>query len=104
MIRHAAGKHRGVTGPAVFDSHHDVKNRPTLWSINGRFLTQRVTGLQRYAREMTKAIDVRLAVGEALARRVRWDVVVPADYATVPVYQKLTVRRSRAAMATLESS
>ena len=25
--------------------------------INGRFLTQRITGVQRYALEMTKAID-----------------------------------------------
>ena len=25
--------------------------------INGRFLTQRITGVQRYAREMTLALD-----------------------------------------------
>jgi glycosyltransferase involved in cell wall biosynthesis len=31
------------------------------WSINGRFLTQPVTGVQRYAREIVRAMDARLA-------------------------------------------
>ena len=30
--------------------------RPTVY-INGRFLTQRVTGVQRYAREVLRALD-----------------------------------------------
>ena len=29
------------------------------WTINGRFLTQRTTGVQRYAREICAAIDER---------------------------------------------
>jgi glycosyltransferase involved in cell wall biosynthesis len=32
-----------------------------IWSINGRFLTQPVTGVQRYAREIVRAMDACLA-------------------------------------------
>ncbi|WP_431302561.1 glycosyltransferase family 4 protein [Sediminicoccus sp. BL-A-41-H5] len=34
-------------------------------AINGRFLTQGLTGVQRYAREMTRALDALAARGEA---------------------------------------
>ena len=65
------------------------------WSINGRFLTQQITGVQRYAREITKAIDAHLVADDALSRRMRWDIVVPADCDAVPAYQAIAVRRSR---------
>ena len=34
-------------------------------AINGRFLTQGLTGVQRYAREMTRALDLLVAAGAA---------------------------------------
>ncbi len=68
---------------------------PARWSINGRFLTQQTTGVQRYAREITGAIDARLAADAALARRMRWEIVVPADCADVPDYHAIGVRRTR---------
>ncbi len=68
-------------------------DRPARWSINGRFLAQRTTGVQRYAREMTRAIDARLAGDDTLARRMRWDIVVPADCEVVPPYAAIEVRR-----------
>ncbi|UPY35471.1 glycosyltransferase family 1 protein [Sediminicoccus sp. KRV36] len=39
-------------------------------AINGRFLTQGLTGVQRYAREMTRALDALVAAGEAPAMRL----------------------------------
>jgi glycosyltransferase involved in cell wall biosynthesis len=39
-------------------------------AINGRFLTQGLTGVQRYAREMTRALDGLVARGEAPAMRL----------------------------------
>lgn len=49
--------------------------QPTLY-INGRFLTQRLTGTQRFARELVDALDWRLA---AAARPPRCVIVLPAD-------------------------
>lgn len=39
-------------------------------AINGRFLTQGLTGVQRYAREMTRALDALVASGEAPPMRL----------------------------------
>ncbi|WJR81422.1 glycosyltransferase family 1 protein [Bradyrhizobium sp. NP1] len=51
------------------------------WAINGRFLTQRMTGVQRYAYEIVSALDVILtqAGGDAPAMRL---VVPPGVEAT----------------------
>ena len=68
---------------------------PPLWSINGRFLTQPQTGVQRYAGEITRALDAALARDETLARSTRWDVIVPADCEAMPNYEMLPVRRAR---------
>ncbi|HZT49628.1 MAG TPA: glycosyltransferase family 1 protein, partial [Hyphomicrobiaceae bacterium] len=38
------------------------------WSINGRFVTQPLTGVQRYAREIVTALDHWLAEAHPLAR------------------------------------
>jgi glycosyltransferase involved in cell wall biosynthesis len=39
-------------------------------TLNGRFLTQKLTGVQRYAREITAALDALAAKGEAPALRL----------------------------------
>jgi len=64
------------------------------WSINGRFLTQPQTGVQRYAGEMTRAIDGALAADGTLARRLRFEIIVPADCTAAPDYRAIRVRRS----------
>ena len=49
--------------------------------INGRFLSQKITGVQRYAAEMVKAVD-SLLVSErspAALREADWQLLVPAD-------------------------
>ncbi len=47
------------------------------WAINGRFLAQPVTGVQRYAREVVKALDARIAAGDPLARSLDVELLVP---------------------------
>jgi glycosyltransferase involved in cell wall biosynthesis len=48
------------------------------WSINGRFITQPVTGVQRYAREIVRALDHLLCQDHPLARGLELQLVVPA--------------------------
>lgn len=47
------------------------------WVINGRFLTQPLTGVQRYAREVVAAMDRLLAEGHPLGRGLRLELVTP---------------------------
>jgi glycosyltransferase involved in cell wall biosynthesis len=49
------------------------------WCINGRFLGQPLTGVQRYAREIVAALDRHLADGHPLARDLDLALVVPGD-------------------------
>ena len=55
--------------------------------INGRFLGQRVTGVQRYARETMNALDELLAAGTG---GLRWTVLVPRG-TPVPAFRHLAV-------------
>jgi glycosyltransferase involved in cell wall biosynthesis len=47
------------------------------WTINGRFLSQPVTGVQRYAREIVGALDGLLAAGHPLGRGLDIAVALP---------------------------
>lgn len=47
------------------------------WTINGRFLTQPVTGVQRYARAIVASLDKHLAQGHPLARDLEVEIVAP---------------------------
>lgn len=60
--------------------------------INGRFLQQPVTGVQRYGRELLKAWDDLLARGEIDQRRVRFQVLVPRCPIDVPKLRHIEVR------------
>ncbi len=64
---------------------------PALWSINGRYLTQPQTGVQRYAGEITRAVDTALAADEHLARRMRWELILPPGCAA-PRLDAIAVR------------
>jgi len=52
-------------------------NLPARIYINGRFLQQPVTGVQRYARELLKAWDQMLAAGEIDPRGVEFRLLAP---------------------------
>ena len=45
------------------------------WSINGRFLTKPVTGVQRYAREILFALDALKGERHALTRDLELEVL-----------------------------
>ena len=47
------------------------------WYINGRFLTQPMTGVQRYAHEIVRALDQHLADEHPSARGLSIELVVP---------------------------
>ncbi len=47
------------------------------WTINGRFLTQPVTGVQRYARAIVVALDRHLAQEHPLGRDLELEIVAP---------------------------
>jgi len=60
-------------------------------SINGRFLAQPLTGVQRFARELTRALDKRITAGtvpDAL-KAVKWRLIVPRN---TPVALDLDLR------------
>ncbi|WP_181705388.1 glycosyltransferase family 4 protein [Chthonobacter rhizosphaerae] len=54
-----------------------------LWAINGRFLSQPMTGVQRYAREVVRALDKLVAAGTATATDLDVELLAPPG-ATVP--------------------
>lgn len=61
------------------------------WAINGRFLTQRMTGVQRYAHEIVLALDVLLSRMDANASSLR--LVVPPN-AEIPALSNIAVCRT----------
>jgi glycosyltransferase involved in cell wall biosynthesis len=66
--------------------------RERSWAINGRFLSQRTTGVQRYAREIVVAIDVILSQMGDEAETIRL-IIPPAASETLPL-SKIAVRRT----------
>lgn len=47
------------------------------WSINGRFLTQPLSGVQRYAQEIARGLDTLIAEEHPLARGLSLELLVP---------------------------
>lgn len=68
------------------------------WTINGRFLTQPLTGVQRYAREIVSALDQLMAQGHPLARDLKVEIVGPPgaaqDLALERIEQRVAGRSS----------
>lgn len=54
---------------------------PQTIFINGRFLTQKVTGVQRFCREMTRAIDELLMTEDTPLAARRWVLLTPRNTA-----------------------
>ena len=52
---------------------------PGHWAINGRFLAQQMTGVQRYAREIVRAMDRLLAWHPGIARHLDLELLIPPD-------------------------
>lgn len=64
-------------------------------TINGRFLSQSLTGVQRYAAEMVKAMDYLLASGEAPRQLMdaEWSILAPPNAQTLPGLRHMHVRQ-----------
>jgi glycosyltransferase involved in cell wall biosynthesis len=63
------------------------------WTINGRFLTQRVTGVQRYAREIVNALDDLLTQGNPLGGDLNVELVAPRSALELPQFRCIATRR-----------
>ena len=59
------------------------------FAINGRFLTQAVTGVQRYAREITASLDAIVTENGGTAK-----LYTPPGVPSVPTYQTIAVRQT----------
>jgi glycosyltransferase involved in cell wall biosynthesis len=64
------------------------------FAINGRFLTQRITGVQRYAREIVGALDQILSERGGAARLPRMRLVVPPGLETKPVLANIGIEKT----------
>lgn len=65
-----------------------MDGRPRIY-INGRFLTQRITGIQRYSREVLNALDQEICVRPEL-KRFEWVLVTPPK-AIIPNVKAISV-------------
>ncbi|MCO5964850.1 glycosyltransferase family 4 protein [Sinorhizobium meliloti] len=61
------------------------------WTINGRFLAQPLTGVQRYAIEIVRALDELLVEQPLLASKLKIELLVPRE-ARVPSLQTISSR------------
>ncbi|AGA11027.1 glycosyltransferase family 1 protein [Sinorhizobium meliloti] len=61
------------------------------WTINGRFLAQPLTGVQRYAFEIVRALDELIVNQPLLASRLKIELLVPRD-AKVPSLRAISTR------------
>lgn len=55
------------------------------WTINGRFLSQPTTGVQRYAREIVRSLDALIAERGPLTRGLELRLHCPADSSGLPL-------------------
>ncbi len=64
---------------------------PTGIAVNGRFLTQPVTGVQRYAHELLLSLDAQLDSEQGPSPEI--EVLVPPTDCALPSYRNISVRR-----------
>lgn len=62
------------------------------WSINGRFLTQSLSGVQRYAHEIVRQLDKLIEEEHELTRGLALDVLTPPGAKALPHLQSVRVR------------
>lgn len=61
------------------------------WAINGRFLTQRMTGVQRYAHEIVTALDEILSDRGDPVKLPAFQLVLPPGVAAKPALSKIGI-------------
>ena len=73
------------------DALGDPHRPRRMWSINGDFLNLRPTGVVRYAREVTRALDEMLEEGHPLGADLDLRVITPAAPFASPPFAKIAV-------------
>lgn len=61
--------------------------------INGRFLCQPVTGVQRYALQLVRSLDSVLCEAEYEKLNIKCIIIVPNDIKVLPVYNKISIKK-----------
>lgn len=61
--------------------------------VNGRFLTQSTSGVQRFCRELLAAVDKHLHEHPASAQGLAWELWVPEGARDLPTYQAIRLRQ-----------
>ena len=62
----------------------DVQKK-AVWVINGHFVAQQITGVQRYANEIVRALDEILWVNPDVADRLDFQLVMPQSPVQPPL-------------------
>lgn len=62
-----------------------VDHMARRWTINGRFLAQPTTGVQRYAREVARSLDSLIAEQVPLARGLEVELLCPPGCGVIPL-------------------
>jgi len=65
---------------------------PRRVCVNGRFLTQTTSGVQRFCRELLAAVDEHLQQHAGIASAQAWELWVPAGARDLPSYRAIRVR------------
>src|SRR5208337_5355839 len=71
-----------------------MKKEPAQWYINGRFLSQPLTGVQRYAEEIIRALDHLVSNGDTDADGIKLELVCPLG--SRPLRELRSIKRSEA--------
>lgn len=71
-----------------------IADRPARIYINGRFLQQPITGVQRYGRELLKEWDRLLANDELDGRDIEFVVLAPRGPIDVPKLERIALRQA----------
>jgi len=79
---------RQALRPANRDRH-----RPATIYVNGRFLQQPITGIQRYGRELLRVWDELIDSGEIDSEQVAIEVLVPRARVDAPKLRHIKVRQ-----------
>lgn len=64
------------------------------WTINGRFLAQPFSGVQRYAYEILYALDNLVSNEDSSSGEFKLNLVVPSDTPNLPVLTSIAVQRA----------
>ena len=68
------------------------RSKAGCWTINGRFLSQKLTGVQRYAHEIVRAMDALLKAGHPLGQKLEIELLLPPSASGMPDLKAIKCR------------